>query len=161
MFVTLALSDIDFVALERPTPNKSKSPLCVKRRILKLYKYYTPACRLQISSFVIIGFSAVSVDHCLSVEHPPKDGHTNPTRHYIFQQLPGNDSWPFGDWYYSTRLLTWSAIHSTFKRVHGSVRLRPSESRTTIIVYKKNFYDYMYMVCLNFITFLKCILCYL
>ena len=90
--LSLALSDIDFVALERPTPNKSKSPLCVKRRILKLYKYYTPTCRLQISSFVIIGFSAVSVDHCLSVEHPPKDGHTNPTRHYIFQQLPGNDS---------------------------------------------------------------------
>ena len=92
MFVTLALSDIDFVALERPTPNKSESSLCVKRRILKLYKYYTPTCLTQISSFVIIGFFAVSVDHCLDVERPPKDGHTNPTRHYIFQDLPENDS---------------------------------------------------------------------
>ena len=92
MFVTLALSDIDFVDLERPTPNNSKSSLCAQRRILKLYKYYSPTCRTQISSFVIIGFFAVSVGHCLAVERPPKDGHTNPTRHYIFQQLPGNDS---------------------------------------------------------------------
>ena len=119
MFVTLALSDIDFIDLERPTPNNSKSSLCAQRRILKLYKYCSPTCRTQISSFVIIGLFAVSVGHCLAVERPPKDGHTNPTRHYIFQQLPGNDSWPFG-----ARLLTWSAIHSTFKRVHGSVRLR-------------------------------------
>ena len=123
MFVTLALSDIDFIDLERPTPNNSKSSLCAQRWILKLYKYYSPTCRKQISSFVIIGFFAVSVGHCLAVERPPKDGH-NPTRHYIFQQLSGNDSWPFGDWYYPTRLLTWSAIHSTFKRVHGSIRLR-------------------------------------
>ena len=56
MFVTLALSDIDFIDLERPTPNNSKSSLCAQRWILKLYKYYSPTCRKQISSFVIIGF---------------------------------------------------------------------------------------------------------
>ena len=125
MFVTLALSDIDFVDLERPTPNNSKSSLCAQRRILKLYKYYTPTCRIQISSFVIIGFLLFPWVIVWPSNVPQRMDILILLDTTSFNNCQGmTGSWPFGDWYYSTRLLTWSTIHSTFKRVHGSVRLR-------------------------------------